>query len=148
MTTPSRSLSSRQEDARAFCRQFFPWYNEEHHHSGIGFMTPFAVHYGKDQEIYEYRREILRLAYSTHPERFVKKQPEPPKVPEAVWINPPKESKGRQDGGGQGESSRGTAPGELVPSIGRSPENQRTRSVLDNSSSELTEEVMPKLITH
>jgi transposase InsO family protein len=28
------------EDARSFCRQFFDWYNQYHHHSGIGLMTP------------------------------------------------------------------------------------------------------------
>src|SRR2546427_12680345 len=34
------------EEARAFCQTFFPWYNTEHHHSGIGLHTPEAVHYG------------------------------------------------------------------------------------------------------
>ena len=34
------------EDARGFCQTFFPWYNTEHHHSGIGFLTPEQVHYG------------------------------------------------------------------------------------------------------
>jgi putative transposase len=77
------------EDARGFCRNFFCWYNDEHHHSGIGLMTPFAVHYGEDREIYERRREVLLNAYRTHPERFVRRPPEPPSVPEAVWINPP-----------------------------------------------------------
>ena len=28
------------QDARAFCRDFFPWYNTEHHHSGLGLLTP------------------------------------------------------------------------------------------------------------
>ncbi len=77
------------EDARSFCRKFFRWYNEDHRHSGIGLMTPEAVHYGKDLEIYECRRAALLDAYKVHPERFVQKQPEPPKLPEAVWINPP-----------------------------------------------------------
>ncbi len=26
-------------DARAFCQQFFPWYNDQHQHSGIGYMS-------------------------------------------------------------------------------------------------------------
>jgi len=80
------------EDARGFCRGFFRWYNEEHHHSGIGLMTPFAVHYGKDREIYERRRDVLLNAYSSHPERFVRRPPQPPNLPEAVWINPPASS--------------------------------------------------------
>jgi putative transposase len=32
------------EDARAFCHDFFHWYNTEHHHSGLGFLTPAVVH--------------------------------------------------------------------------------------------------------
>lgn len=28
------------QDARAFCRSFFDWYNNRHHHSGIGLLTP------------------------------------------------------------------------------------------------------------
>ena len=34
------------EDARAHCQAFFAWYNEQHCHSGIGYMTPHSVHYG------------------------------------------------------------------------------------------------------
>jgi len=33
-------------DARAFCQEFFTWYNAEHRHSGIGYMTPHSIHYG------------------------------------------------------------------------------------------------------
>ena len=35
---PSRYAS--MEEAHAFCQQFFPWYNTEHRHSGIGLLTP------------------------------------------------------------------------------------------------------------
>ena len=34
------------QDSRAFGHTFFPWYNDEHRHSGIGMMTPAMVHYG------------------------------------------------------------------------------------------------------
>jgi hypothetical protein len=34
------------QDGRAFCHTFFPWYNDDHRHSGIGMMTPAIVHYG------------------------------------------------------------------------------------------------------
>ena len=33
-------------DARAFCERFFPAYNHEHRHSGIGMHTPASVHFG------------------------------------------------------------------------------------------------------
>jgi len=34
------------QDTLAFCRDFFPWYNTEHRHSGIGMLPPEMVHYG------------------------------------------------------------------------------------------------------
>lgn len=78
------------EDARCFCQDFFPWYNKEHRHTGIGLLTPEALHYGFAKDIQIARGEILRAAYEAHPERFVKKVPVPPLVPGAAWINKPK----------------------------------------------------------
>lgn len=77
------------EDARIFCVNFFDWYNREHRHSGIGLMTPEMVHYGMDEQIILARSNVLEQAYRLHPERFVRKQPKPPVLPDAVWINPP-----------------------------------------------------------
>ena len=37
------------QDSRAFCQQFFQWYNQEHRHSGIGLLTPAMVHFGETQ---------------------------------------------------------------------------------------------------
>jgi hypothetical protein len=37
------------------------------------------------------RQEVLQVAYQKHPERFVRKEPSPQPLPDAVWINPPKE---------------------------------------------------------
>ena len=34
---------------------------------------------------------VLNAAYAAHPERFVRKPPQPPALPTAVWINEPKE---------------------------------------------------------
>jgi putative transposase len=78
-----------QEDAVLFCRPFFRWYNEEHYHSGIAWLTPASVHYGKADEILSKRKEVLEKAWATHPERFVRGMPQPRQLPEAVWINPP-----------------------------------------------------------
>jgi putative transposase len=77
------------EAARAFCQPFFAWYNTEHRHSGIGLLTPAMVHYGDADRVRAARQEILDAAYAAHPERFVRKLPEPPALPAAVWINPP-----------------------------------------------------------
>jgi putative transposase len=78
------------EDARAFCQEFFTWYNTDHHHSGIGLMTPQVVHYGLAQEVFRTRQKVLLAAYERHPERFVRKVPVPLALPQAAWINPPK----------------------------------------------------------
>ncbi len=55
------------EDAHALCGRFFPWYNDEH------------------------RALVLEAAYAAHPERFVRRVPTPPALPQAVWINEPEE---------------------------------------------------------
>lgn len=78
------------EDSRSHCQMFFPWYNKEHRHSGIGLLTPETMHYGLAQDVRKAREEVLRLAYEAHPERFVRKKPQPPVIPEAAWINKPK----------------------------------------------------------
>jgi putative transposase len=77
------------EDARAFCHPFFSWYNIEHRHGGIGWLTPAMVHYGQVDLVGAARRQILTAAYAAHPERFVRRPPVPPAVPTAAWINPP-----------------------------------------------------------
>jgi putative transposase len=77
------------EDAKAFCRVFFAWYNQAHHHVGLGLMTPDQVHYGQVDSIHAARQVTLNAAFAAHPDRFVKKPPTPPKKPTAVWINPP-----------------------------------------------------------
>jgi len=77
------------ENSREFGRSFFPWYNHEHRHSGIGLMTPAAVHYGQAQMMRESRARVLDQAYLRNPERFRNGAPKPPSLPSAVWINRP-----------------------------------------------------------
>jgi putative transposase len=79
------------EDGRAFCRRFFHWYNAEHRHSGLGFHTPAAVHFGRAEGIQVERARVLQTAYSAHPERFVRHLPVPPSLPGPAWINKPAE---------------------------------------------------------
>ncbi len=77
------------EDARSFCRAFFDWYNQHHHHTGIGLMTPDQVHYGQIEAVHAARQVTLDQAFSQYPARFVKRPPVPPAKPTATWINPP-----------------------------------------------------------
>jgi putative transposase len=77
------------EHAREHCRAFFDWYNHQHCHSGIGLMTPAAVHHGQAAELRAARARVLDAAHQRHPERFVRKPPVPPELPTAAWINKP-----------------------------------------------------------
>jgi len=77
------------EHARAFTREFFPWYNDQHRHSGIGLMTPAAVHHDRAEETHAARQTVLDAAYAATPERFVRRPPRPPAVPTSAWINKP-----------------------------------------------------------
>jgi len=74
-------------DVRAWARPFFHWYNHEHHHTGLGLMTPSTVHHGHAETVYAQRQQVLEAAYAAHPERFARGMPTPPKLPSAVWIN-------------------------------------------------------------
>ena len=78
------------EHALSFCREFFPWYNTQHHHSSIALLTPEDVHYGRGHQILLDRHQVLLSAFEKHPERFVYGPPKLATLPTAVWINPPK----------------------------------------------------------
>lgn len=78
-----------QQHALDVCRALFTWYNTEHHHSALGFLTPEDVHYGRAAAILAGRQRVLDQAYAKNPERFVRARPRPLQLPDAVWINPP-----------------------------------------------------------
>jgi putative transposase len=70
------------------CEALLAWYNTEHQHSGIAYLTPEQVHYGQAAAILAQRQQVLDAAYARDPQRF----PQPPRVlalPSKVWINPP-----------------------------------------------------------
>jgi putative transposase len=78
-----------REDALSFCRSFFEWYNNEHHHSGLRFLTPQQVHHRQTSAVLAIRQATLDVAHAKHPERFPNGAPRALNIPEAVWINPP-----------------------------------------------------------
>ena len=88
------------EDSRAFGHVFFPWYNNAHHHSALGFLTPAVVHHGLAESVREKRKGVLVAAYAAHQDRFVNGLPRPAELPQAVWINPPLEKTAPQDAPG------------------------------------------------
>jgi len=77
------------DDARNFCRRFFDWYNQDHHHAGIGLMTPDQVHFGQVDAVHAARQVALDRAFAAHPARFVNQAPVPFAKPTAAWINRP-----------------------------------------------------------
>jgi putative transposase len=77
------------QDARQHCADFFPWYNCEHHHVGLGLLTPHDVHHGLAASRHAERALVLAAAHSRHPERFPRGTPKPPPLPVEVWINKP-----------------------------------------------------------
>ncbi len=80
------------EDCLSFCRSFFSWYNDEHRHSGLRMLTPSMVHYGQSESVLSRRQSVMAAAYAAHPERFVRGATRVRRLPDAVWINPPRKS--------------------------------------------------------
>lgn len=78
-----------KDQALTWARDFFPWYNQEHHHIALGLLTPAMVHWGQAPTVLAQRQATLDQAYAQHPERFVQGAPATAPVPMAVWINPP-----------------------------------------------------------
>ena len=78
------------QDARCALDPFFCWYNTKHRHSGIAYLTPDDVHFGRSEQLQNQRQRTLTSAYEAVPHRFVNGVPRPPALPRAAWINPPK----------------------------------------------------------
>jgi putative transposase len=56
--------------ARQWVGTFVHWYNEEHRHSAIGFVTPAERHAGRDTALLRQRVEVYEAAKKKHPERW------------------------------------------------------------------------------
>ena len=81
------------EDARAHCQAFFAWYNDQHCHSGIAYMTPHSVHYGLAADMRLTGQATLDAAFLANPNRSKSRRPQLPPMPTAAWINPSPEEK-------------------------------------------------------
>lgn len=75
------------EEAAAWVESFVRWYNHEHLHSGIGFVTPADRHEGRDIAILEHRRALYDHAQAAHPERWTRSH-RPWNRPEEVLLLP------------------------------------------------------------
>jgi putative transposase len=94
-TYPDRFVG--MEQAREWCREFFPWYNNDHHHEGLALLTPADVFDGKSEQIVKERNEVLLAAYQANPQRFVNGTPSAKSPPKEVTINPPTQNNSLQE---------------------------------------------------
>ncbi|EPN8460862.1 IS3 family transposase [Vibrio cidicii] len=77
------------EDARCWVGNFVDWYNNEHKHSGIKYVTPQQRHCGEDNEILRQRMQVYRRAQLTHPGRWSRQTRDWSYIDE-VYLNPEK----------------------------------------------------------
>lgn len=85
---PSKGFSNLQK-AREWTHRFSKWYNHEHKHSGIQFLSPNERHTGQAQAILDKRIKTYEKAKAEHPERWTGKTRDW-SLPERVWLNPVK----------------------------------------------------------
>jgi len=87
---PSKPFES-IEAARQWVHGFVQWYNNEHRHSAIRYVTPNQRHRGKDKKLLQQREAVYAAARQRNPGRWSGKTRNWNPVTE-VWLNPPKEN--------------------------------------------------------
>ncbi len=83
-------------EARLWVKNFVKWYNTEHRHSGIQFVTPAERHEGLDKEILRKRTEVYEAAKQAHPERWsgdIRNW----EYSEIEWLNPRQVTEDKQE---------------------------------------------------
>ncbi len=83
---PSKPFETLQE-AREWALAFQRWYNQEHKHSALNFVTPDQRHRGEDQAIIAQRKIVYEMAKTHHPERWAG-EIRNWDLPDTVWLNP------------------------------------------------------------
>jgi putative transposase len=83
---PSKGFQDLGE-ARKWVLAFVRWYNQEHRHSGLNFLTPEQRHTGRDKEIFDNRRKVYETAKQAHPERW-SRDIRDWSLNDTVWLNP------------------------------------------------------------
>lgn len=84
------------EDARVWVLGFVRWYNDEHRHSAIKFITPSQRHEGQDIEILKARRRVYETAKDRSPTRWSGETRNWDR-PNQVWLNPVKTKSATQE---------------------------------------------------
>ena len=92
---PSKPFES-IEAARQWVHSFVQWYNDEHRHSAIRYVTPNQRHRGEDSDLLERRKAVYESARQQNPKRWSGKTRNWNPVGE-VWLNPPKEHQAEKE---------------------------------------------------
>ena len=80
------------QEAREWVSLFVQWYNYEHHHSGLKFLTPDQRRSGQSQEILEKRHQVYEAAKEKYPERWNGRATRDWSLPDTVYLNPETEA--------------------------------------------------------
>ena len=84
---PERPFASLAE-ARAWVERFVGWYNDEHHHSAIRFVTPAQRHRGEERALLAQRDAVYQAARAKNPARWSRQTRDWTPIG-SVWLNPP-----------------------------------------------------------
>lgn len=89
-TYPASGFASLDE-ARQWAREFVTWYNHEHRHSGIRYVSPAERHAGQDRGILAQRHTLYLQARAAHPRRWARHTRNWQPIT-SVTLNPERES--------------------------------------------------------
>jgi len=90
-------------DVRAWVAGFVRWYNTEHHHNAIRFMTPDQRHRSEDRALLASRHRVYELAPAARPERWSGRTRHWRPIG-AVWLNPERPEASRRRGHGAADA--------------------------------------------
>jgi hypothetical protein len=79
--------------ARQWITGLVEWYNHEHRHSAIGFVTPVQRHEGLDEQLLSNRKAVYEAAYAKNPDRWSGSTRNWQRI-EKVHLNPDKTKEG------------------------------------------------------
>lgn len=77
------------DEARKWVQRFVHWYNTEHRHSGLNFITPNQRHQGLADQVFEKRQQVYEAAKAKHPQRWSGNIRDW-SLEDKVWLNPEK----------------------------------------------------------
>lgn len=75
-------------EAREWSSGFVTWYNDEHKHSSLKFVTPSQRHYGQAKKCLNQRDDLMKQAKARTPERWGKRSTRDWSLKDEVWLNP------------------------------------------------------------